>query len=248
MLRAILLDLDGTLLANPMGTFIPAYLQALGRYLAAQVEPERLVAELLRATRAMEANDGTGATNEETFAAMFFPALGGERQALEPVFARFYAEEFPRLQGLTSPVAAARPLVHWAFERELQVVIATNPLFPRTAIEQRLAWAGVSVEEFPYALVTTYEEMHATKSHPAYYREILARLGRTPEECLMAGDDWEWDVRPAVELGFHAWWVAAPDAKRPGEDLPLLGQGSLASLLALATSGHLLERLGAAKR
>ncbi|MFH1175917.1 MAG: HAD family hydrolase [Acidobacteriota bacterium] len=237
MLKAILLDLDGTLLANPMETFIPAYLAGLGRYLANHVAPERLVAELLCATRAMDANDGSDATNQETFAAAFFPALGVARQALEPAFARFYAEEFPRLKALTTPVEAARPLVRWAFERSLQVAIATNPLFPRTAIEQRLAWAGVPVEEFPYALVTTYEDMHATKSNPAYYREILARLGREPHECLMAGDDWDWDIRPALELGLHAWWVAPPDTPRPAGGSALLGQGSLEDLLALARAG-----------
>lgn len=110
------------------------------------------------------------------------------------------------------------------------MVIATNPLFPRTAIEQRLQWAGVGADEFSYALVTTYEIMHASKQHPAYYREILGRIKREPGECLMVGDDWGWDVLPTTRLGLSAWWIAGPGAVRPSEPASLLGQGSLAEL------------------
>jgi FMN phosphatase YigB (HAD superfamily) len=248
MLRAILFDLDDTLLGNPMERFVPVYFQALTRYVAHLIPPERLVPELLRATRAMEANDGTGPTNEEAFAAVFYPALGYERASLEPVFRRFYAEEFHKLRTLTRTLPEARPLVEWAFERDLQVAIATNPLFPRAPIEQRLEWAGVPVTEFDYALVTTYEDMHATKARPAYYREILARLGRQPDECLMIGDNWEWDVARPASVGIPVYWIAEPGAAAPplptgrGDEkssLPpgrgdkrgvLVGQGTLADL------------------
>jgi len=237
MLKAILFDLDDTLLGNPMETFVVAYFQALTRHVAHLIPPERLISELMRATQAMEINDGNGPTNEETFAAVFYPALGHERAALEPLFERFYAEEFPKLRTLTQPRAEARLLVEWAFEHGLQVIIATNPLFPRTAIEQRLEWAGVPVTEFDYALVTTYEDMHATKAHPAYYREIVTRLGRQPGECLMVGDDWGRDIAPAASVGIPVYWIAEPDDAPPS--LPphrgdkrgvLVGQGTLAGL------------------
>jgi FMN phosphatase YigB (HAD superfamily) len=230
MLKAILFDLDDTLLGNAMETFIPAYFQALTQYMAHMIPPERLISELIYATRAMEANDGTGPTNEEAFAELFYPAVGYERAALEPIFGRFYVEEFPKLQHLTQPLPEARPLVRWAFERGLQVTIATNPLFPRSPIEQRLEWAGVPVTEFDYALVTSYEIMHATKAHPAYYREILTRLGRQPDECLMAGDNWERDVVPAVLVGIPVYWIAEPGEAPPADDVQPVGQGTLADL------------------
>lgn len=239
MLKAILLDLDDTLLVNPMDLFVKSYLQALGAFLADHVPPERLVMELLRATQVMAANDGSGPTNEEVFAAAFYPALGRERADLEPLFHRFYAEEFPKLKRLTSPAPEARTLVEWSFGKGLQVAIATNPLFPRTAIEQRLAWAGVGVDEFPYSLVTTYEDMHASKHSPAYYREILGRLGREPRECLMVGDNWEWDVAPTGAMGMHVWWVAGDGAEPPSKALPLLGHGSLGDLWTRIRSGGL---------
>lgn len=239
MLKAILFDLDGTLLDNPMERFVSEYLRALAGWVAGHVPPARFVAELLAATTAMNRNDGSGPTNAETFAAAFYPALGVERETLEPILHRFYEEEFPKLRQTTRQRPEARRLVQWAFDLGLDVVIATNPLFPRSAIEQRIAWAGVPVEEFPYALVTTYENMHATKDHPAYFSEILTIIGRQPHECLMVGDDWGWDVRPAVELGMSAFWVSDGNAVPPSPALPLAGRGSLADLWRLVESGAL---------
>ena len=236
MLKALLLDLDDTLLANPMEPFIRAYFQALGAYMAHLVPPERLLEELMRGSRAMEANTGAGPTNEEAFAAVFYPALGCKRSALEPVIQQFYAEEFSKLRTLTHPVAASRPLVEWAFEKGLQVVVATNPFFPRVAIEQRLEWANVPVTKFDYALVTCYEDMHATKAHSAYYEEIVDRISLQPGECLMVGDDWQRDMEPAASAGIPIYWITPSQGTRPAvaptnevEGGALMGQGTLES-------------------
>ena len=239
MLRAIFFDLDDTLLSNSMDTFVPLYFRALTRYVGHLIPRECLISELLRGTRAMEANDGTGPTNEEAFAAVFYPALGHEPDELRPVFEQFYAEEFPKLRALTQPRPEARPLIGWAFERGLQVVIATNPLFPRSAIEQRLEWAGVPVTEFDYALITSYEIMHATKAHPAYYREILTRLDRQPDECLMIGDNWEWDIAQAVSVGIPAYWIVGPGSAPPADGVSLIGHGTLADLWESVQAGGL---------
>jgi FMN phosphatase YigB (HAD superfamily) len=230
VLKAILFDLDDTLLGNAMETFIPAYFQALTRHVAHLIPAERLIGELMRATQTMDTNDGSGPTNEETFAAAFYPAVGYDQDELRPIFEQFYVEEFPKLQPLTQTLSEARPLVEWAFAHDLQVVIATNPLFPRLAIEQRLEWAGVPVSEFNYALVTVYEDMHATKSNLAYYREILARVRQQPDECLMVGDDWQRDIVPATRIGIPTYWIAGPGESPPTDDARPIGQGMLADL------------------
>ncbi len=90
-LKALLLDLDDTLIDNSMDTFIPAYFRALEAFVAGVVEPGRFIEELLKATRAMDGNDGTGLSNEEVFAAAFYPALGVPRDEMEPLLARFYS-------------------------------------------------------------------------------------------------------------------------------------------------------------
>ncbi len=230
MLRALLLDLDDTLLDNPMSTFIPAYFAALTDYVRGHVEPAVLEAALWRGMAAMEANDGTGPSNEEAFATVFFPALGRERSELEPVFDRFYAESFPELRRLTAPRPEASRLVRWARSRAMPVVIATNSVFPAVAIEERLRWAGVPAETSAFALVTSYEVMHATKSTPAYYREIVARLGVQPDECLMVGDDPLLDIASAAAAGIPGFWVSAA-GPRPGfGGASPVAEGTLADL------------------
>jgi FMN phosphatase YigB (HAD superfamily) len=240
-LKALLLDLDDTLIDNSMDTFIPAYFRALEAFVAGVVEPGRFIEELLKATRAMDRNDDTDLSNEEVFAAAFYPALGVPREELEPLLARFYGEAFPRLEPLTGQRPAAPKIVEWAKARGLQVVIATNPLFPRTAIEQRMAWGGVGVDRFDYALVTCYENSHATKSSPAYFREIVDFLERKPEECLMVGDNWGWDVVCAGKAGIPSYWIATDGARPPEPAVPVVGHGDLDLLLAAAEDGSLEE-------
>ncbi len=244
MLRAVLFDLDDTLLINNMASFIPAYFQMLIQAFADRVPSERLFLELTRGIEAMDANEGSGPTNEEAFEAVFYPAVGLDREELKPVFERFYAAEFPKLRTITRPMPGARSVVERAFDRGLQVAIATNPVFPCTAVEQRLGWAGVSVLDFKYDLVTTIENMHATKAGSAYYREILSMLGREPQECLMVGDDWQRDMVPAASAGIPVYWVTGPETSASpgtgsrGDPLPdelLTGSGSLAELLPLLT-------------
>lgn len=241
-LKALLLDLDDTLIGNPMNTFIPAYFKALESFVADTVPPDLFIAELLAATRAMDRNDGTGNTNEWVFAAAFYPALGVPRQELEPLLDRFYREAFPSLRHLTTPRPAAPRVIEWAREQGLQVVIATNPLFPRTAIEQRMAWGGVGVDRFTYDLVTAYENCHATKSNPAYYREILQNLGRRPEECLMVGDNWDWDIANAARAGISGFWISPAGANPKTSEIEIVGQGSLDDMIRLAEIGKLESR------
>jgi FMN phosphatase YigB (HAD superfamily) len=231
MLRAVLFDLDDTLLANSMDAFLPAYFQALTRYLEPMVAPGHLTASLMQATKVMDQHLDRALTNEEAFASAFYPQLDYDRAGLESAFERFYAEEFPKLRRLTRLRPEARLLVESALAAGLQVGVATNPMFPRVAVEERLAWAGVPVEQIGYALVTTYENMHATKSHHDYYREIAEVLRRRPGECLMVGDSWNMDIVPASTVGFHVYWVSKQRQPAP-PGVRLVGRGTLADLWA----------------
>ena len=101
------------------------------------------------------------------------------------------------------------------------------------AIEERLAWAGLPVEDNDFALVTHYENMSATKPSQHYYRDILTRIDCSPEECLMVGDNWEWDILPTTAMGMRAFWMAegreVPEPLLPG----LAGHGELSDVLEL---------------
>lgn len=203
-LRAVLFDLDGTLLHLDTGQFVDAYVRSLARSFADRIPPDRFVRHLLVATQAMMADRDPSRTNREVFAAVFYPPLGLTEEAMAPHLAEFYTREYPALRTLTRPDPLARRAVGAALERGLDAVIATQPIFPETAIRQRLEWAGIA--DLPFAHVTTYETAHFCKPHPEYFLEIAAAIKKRPEECLMAGNDATHDVA-AVRTGMQAYLV-----------------------------------------
>ena len=227
----LLIDLDDTLLNNDIETFLPGYLNALARYLAGRVDPEKMVPQLLSATRKMLENQNPASTLEETFDANFYPSLGVTKEELREPIAAFYETIFPTLQNLTSPRPQAVRLIDEAFAQGWQIVVATNPLFPRRAIEHRLAWAGLPVERYPFRLVTSYEHLHFAKPHPAYYAEILDHLGWPVQTVAMVGNSLSDDLLPAAQLGIPCFWLS-DEPIDPAVALPPLSRtGSLQQVL-----------------
>jgi HAD superfamily hydrolase (TIGR01549 family) len=234
--RAILFDLDDTLLINNMDSFLPHYLTLLSTYAADYYDPRLLIQHLLVATQAMAKNTDPRVTNEEAFWAEFSRLTGLDYAEMTPFFTRFYQTRFNEIQSLTQPRPEARPVVEWAFQQGYAVVIATNPMFPRIAVDRRLAWAGI--DDFDYDLVTSYEIMHATKPHPSYFQEILDRLDCSPERALMVGDDWERDILPARQVGIDTFWIAPAEARVPDPGVSTL-RGTLADFWAGCQAGLL---------
>lgn len=205
MLKAVLFDLDDTLLANDMAVFLPPYLEALSGYARPLIEPKRFVAALHRSIAAITNTADSRRTNREVFWECFCGLTELPRAQTEAFLSGYYVEQFAKLQTFTEPVPGALELIDHCFERGLKLALATNPIFPRTAIEQRLSWTGIALDRF--TLVTSYEEMRSTKPSPRYYREIVAVLGCEPEEALMVGNDPEQDIAPALAAGLRAAWV-----------------------------------------
>jgi len=237
MIRTILLDLDDTLLGNKMERFLPLYFAALGERMAHFVAPEDLVRKVLASSRVMMQNQDPTVTNQQAFDSDFFPGLRHPEPEIRPVIRSFYEEDFPALKCYTQPRPQARLLVETLFDQEYDVVIATNPMFPRRAIEHRLNWAGVV--DFPFRLITTYENSHFCKPNPRYYQEILEVVNCHPQEGMMVGDDFENDIAPAMQVGLHTYWIVdgAPD-----DVSPYLGlRGTLADCLDWVQSGGLRE-------
>ncbi len=242
--RALLFDLDDTLLGNSLDTFLPAYITSLAAHLADLVPPQTLANELAAGAQAMFTNGGPGRTLEQAFADHFYPAVNLRPEAVKPRIESFYADKFGALRSKTTVIPEARTMMQWAFDAGLEVAIATNAFFPRSAVLQRLEWAGVGIGEFPYSLVTTYEFMHFAKPHPEYFAEMLAWLDRRPDEVLMIGNDWPQDIAPAHAMGLNAFWIA-PRAARPpaGAYSQLAGQGTLADFFKWARDSNCLDSL-----
>jgi HAD superfamily hydrolase (TIGR01549 family) len=227
--KAILFDLDGTLLEHDMrNDFIPQYFALLTKHMAEWIPPDKLVASVMRGADAVTVNDGSR-TNEEAFAEVFYPLIGLPREEMEPRFMDFYTRIFPALRRHTAPKPEARLAVQTAFDKGYDVVIATNPHFPTLATQHRLAWAGV--EDFPYRKVTAYENSHFAKPSPGYYQEILDEIGCAPEEALVIGDE-AMDM-VAGRLGCATFLIPGPATKMEEIDRTPTYQGTLEDVITL---------------
>jgi len=185
-LKAILFDLDGTLIDVDLNQFIPGYLKLLANSVAHLIPPKKIVPAILKASEFVNNNDGK-IPNEEAFSNAFFPVAGFHRDEIQPLFDKFYEEEFKELQRFTKKKPEARKVIQTAFNKEYKVVIATTPVLPLTAIEQRLDWAGIG--DFPYDLITSIENTYATKPNLLYYQLIFKYLNLSAKECIMVGDE-----------------------------------------------------------
>lgn len=187
MIKAILFDLDGTLLPMDQDIFIKAYFSGLAKALAPLgYNQKQLIGGIWQGTDAMIQNDGSR-NNEEAFWDTFCKCVDKNARLDEPHFDRFYRTDFQNVQQVCGFAPQAAPLVRKLRDAGLTVALATNPIFPAIATESRMRWAGFTPDDF--ALYTTYENIGYCKPNPSYYVEITKRLGVSPDECVMVGND-----------------------------------------------------------
>jgi FMN phosphatase YigB (HAD superfamily) len=226
--KALLFDLDGTLLPMDIDAFTKAYFHGVTRKFA-HLRPDKLIGDILHGTASMVKSCDRNSTNREVFWADFAARVGSSAGALEPMFDEFYDREFASLKQATGANPPVRPLMENLFRKGFRVAIATNPIFPERAIRERLRW--LEIDDLPYDLVTTYETMHFCKPNPDYYTEVLELLEVAPGECLMIGNDVEEDLS-AGNLGIRTFLV--DDCLLNPKNLPIQAdyRGSFADLAA----------------
>jgi len=238
-IKALLLDLDDTLLINDMESFIAPYFKALVGRVQHLCPPGVFVEALSAGTRAMWQNDGGEKTNAEVFHDEFFSRIEQDPALMMPLFDAFYEKDYDALAEYTKVDPDARVLLELASEQGYQLVVATQPIFPLAAIQARLRWAGVGVKEFAYDYIATYDTMSACKPHPCFFQAILTRLERLPGECLMVGDSLDADM-PAAQLGIKTFWVDRGRFEKPSH-VVADAQGSLRDLITLLQTGEIHE-------
>ena len=232
MTLTLLLDLDDTLLTNDINTFVPAYLKALGKHLIEYVAPDHMARQLLAATKVMTENNIPALTLENAFDQAFYPAISRTKEEMRAALEQFYEGTFPALQSITAQRPAAMQMVEWALANSHTTVVATNPIFPRSAILHRLRWAGLDPDQVPFSLIVDYERFHYAKPNPAFVAEILAQLGWPNQPAVMIGNSLEDDLVPAATLGLPVYWVNEQMAALPEGFPPYSASGTVAEIPA----------------
>jgi len=219
-ISAVLFDLDGTLLDMDLDSFLVRYFAALESALAPLASDIDVISAVQRSTMTMM-GEHAGRSNSDVFWEDFEARTSRSHGDLKEAADRFYRDGFPLLGDSYGPMPGAREAVEQARSAGMRVALATNPIFPRAAVDARLAWAGLEPALFDH--VTSYESATTCKPMPAYFAETAAALGAACEECLMVGDDHDLDL-PAAQTGMRVWCVKASDG-RPAD-------GSLLDLAA----------------
>lgn len=227
MQKAVLFDLDGTLLPLDQDFFVKTYLGRLAAYLALYgYNPDVLIKAIMKGTDAMIANDGEK-SNEEVFWDTFEAVYDEDKRQDAPYFESFYKTDFEKIKSIMGFDERARGIVAALKEQGIITVLATNPVFPAVATEARMRWAGLTPDLFD--LVTTYENIGYCKPNPEYYREILRRLNLSPENCVMVGNDVDDDMIAEV-LGMRVFLLTDRLVNRRGADISRYPQGGFADL------------------
>jgi FMN phosphatase YigB (HAD superfamily) len=209
--RAILFDLDGTLLDLDLNAFLKHYFAALdtaSARLAERCAPGLFMPPHHAAVGTMM-EPHPGRTNRDVFYDDLLARTGVDLNEHWSTYERFYRDVFPTLGDTAGPARGARRAVTTALDLGLEVAIATNPIFPRAAVDHRLGWAGLG--DLTFSVVTTYEGMVACKPHADYFRQTAELLGMSPQDCLMVGDDRALDM-PAADVGMRTYYVGTDES------------------------------------
>lgn len=227
-IKAVLFDLDGTLLPMNMDEFTTGYFGMLAKKLEPYgYEAKLLVDAIWTGTAAMVKNNQE-CTNEDAFWNKFAEILGKHVINDKVVFEDFYANEFQQAIKFCHPTALANESVKLCKQLGLRTVLATNPIFPDIATRSRISWAGLELSDFE--LYTTYEKETSCKPNLAYYRSILERIGLQPEECIMVGNDVAEDMI-ASKLGMKVFLITDYMLNKKNEDYSMYPQGSFVQFM-----------------
>ena len=184
--NTVLFDLDGTLLPINGEAFEAIYFKGLSSYFLDKYEPKEFIKLIWTATKAMVL-DTSSKTNEEAFMDALQALVNEDITWMQERFNQFYLNEFDQIKIAVTPNPSIQEAVKLLKEKGYRLIIATNPMFPKIAIEKRIEWTGCDRNDFEY--VTSFEKNHYCKPQLKFYEEVLSNLDLDASQCLMVGND-----------------------------------------------------------
>ncbi|MDD4364081.1 MAG: HAD family hydrolase [Atribacterota bacterium] len=203
MTKAVLFDLDNTLILFDETKFFKEYIKKVAPLMSDIAPPHILWKVILSATKSVLNNKGK-ITNQEVFKQTFIKIFGNQTEEIWQRFLRFYKNEFDQLKTFISVNKGVSEIFSFLSNNNIKVVIASNPFWPFIAMEKRMEWAGIKKEQVD--LITHMENMHFCKPRLKYYQEICQTIKERPENCLMVGDDLVNDII-AGKLGMKTFLI-----------------------------------------
>lgn len=186
MIKNVLFDLDGTLI-NTLTSFNINYFKLLNaKFYEEGYDAENFSNAILEGLNAMINNDGS-CSNEEAFWNCFEGKTKIKKNDIIGVFDYFYDVEYDKLSNCVEKVEIANKAISMLKDKGYNLILSTNPLFPRKAIEKRAGFGGINYNDFSY--ITSYENSCYAKPNVNYYKEIIRNNNLKIEETMMFGND-----------------------------------------------------------
>jgi FMN phosphatase YigB (HAD superfamily) len=206
-IKTICFDLDGTLVEMNSLFKVPLLMMSMIRFYYL-IPPWKFFKSFKIAVKTMLHHQ-----EDQPNFSIFVKALSSQSNQknddlIKQVIRKILEIDFPRLKIFFYPVKDAQKTLKIAQELGFNIVLATNPVFPRKAVETRLMGGGFKSEDFP--LMTHAENMSRCKPNVEYYKELLLRFNLDPEECLMIGNDVKKDT-PAFDVGMKTFILSSKE-------------------------------------
>lgn len=203
MLKAILFDLDGTLLDLDGDAFLEAYIDGLSHELHPWVSEAAFRQALWSAAVAAMTKSHPNSTNQEVLVQSLGEQLDVSPGDLLQRIEHFNHTKVHSVLPGGQPRPGARHAVEAAQSLGLKVAVATTPIYGAPVIQERLRRARL--DDIHWDLIAT-DRFCSTKPHPDFFREVALRLDVAPDDCLMVGDDAFNDLS-ASNVGMATFYV-----------------------------------------
>ena len=209
-IKTVLFDMDGTLLNMGESAFEKEYLKRMVLFLEQRYPGygKDLVKAVGYGAEMMKVSYGSR-TNLEVFWEGFEKASGKTREEIEPVITQYYQTDFTHIGDTYVPDEDMQNAVRTLHQKGYQLLVATTPVIPRIANEERVRWSGLS--DIPWLDVTSFETYNYSKPNVKYFEQICSKYQLNPAECLMIGDSLVKDY-PATELGMDFYLLLNEDS------------------------------------
>lgn len=232
-ITTVLFDLDGTLIRMDQDEFIRLYFVSILDKIGRLGYDVKVMKEALEGAVVASLRNNGEMTNEERFW-QTFEALSGKADSVRREIDSYYEQEFNSVIDATCEAYdRVGEVLTRVKKKGLRSILATNPLFPMVATHARIRLGGMSPGDFEY--VTAYENSSYCKPEPAYFTELLDKLGISPDECVMIGNDTRDDFS-AHALGIPVFILTECMINAGGVDLDDYPHGGFDELLAFIDS------------
>lgn len=186
MLKAVLFDLDGSLLQMNEPKFVAKFAHLVNLKFANKgYDYDEISQVFWKAVERVYKNDGSK-LNIDVFWDHLVEHYGEDVLKEKSTVEEYYNNEFKDVKTEFYPNPIAKEIVKFVNENNLLCILATQPIFPLIGVINRMDFVGLEESDFTY--ITNMENSKFTKANPKYYKDLLEKFNLKDDEVIMFGN------------------------------------------------------------